>query len=332
MPSTGLDRSRWANQRSQPSCSQGDWTCSLCRTRNYYWREKCEKCCNFRHVVKQSLSTPDTSAVCQSHISKVKQQNYPLACSLQLSAINSNTWACHTLNKSFPSESERSESLLMQKSCNQLEISGFKHVISDPTVLSKNLDLSLPFQVQHYVLKLMEKMLEDACYEFALRWIPERLNEVGCDCPEAFELAKWKTFLPLEIPYHAFSTKYIHSISSALKNAVKIRNAAVHRHQCDIYTVRDMIKQAEELMYILSDQTRQEKLNRLWYELGEWGNNFNDLDAARAKFEQALQTITDGPVDDMDWTPNPVSIEGFNESTLVHSKDDSGEMMDIDNV
>ncbi|RKF54568.1 putative ran bp2 nzf zinc finger-like protein [Golovinomyces cichoracearum] len=332
MPSMGLDRSKWANHQSQPSYSRGDWTCSLCRTRNYYWREKCEKCCRFRHVVKQNLSTPTTSALCQSHIPTVKQQNYPVAYPVQFSAINSNAGACPTLNKSFLSESERKESMSMRESCNQLEIPGLKHVINEPTILSKNLNLSLPFQVQHYVLKLMEKMLEDSCYDFALRWIPERLNEVGCDCPEAFELAKWRTFLPLEIPFHAFSTKHSQSISNALTNAVKIRNAAVHRHQCDIYTVRDMIKQAEELMYVLSDQTRQEKLNRLWYELGEWGNNSNDLGAARAKLEQALQTITDGPVDDMDWTPNPVSIEGINETALTHSKDYGNEMMDIDDI
>ena len=71
-----------------------------------------------------------------------------------------------------------------------------------------------------------------------------------------------------------------------------------------------MAQQAENLMIMFSDVTRQTKFHRLWAELNDWDiGSQGDGQAARSKLEQALREIGERPMDDMDWTPNAVSLE-----------------------
>lgn len=173
-------------------------------------------------------------------------------------------------------------------------------------------------------------MLEEACYEFALRWIPRKLNEFECDCAEAFELARWKSILPSEVPQHAFNSEARHSISSSLTDAVYIRNAVAHRHRCDNHIICNMARKGAKLMTILSDNTRQEKFNHLVVAINEWENNSNDLSTARANLECALQKIAEQPINEMDWTPDSVSMSEISYETSLMEPTDHIDMMDLD--
>jgi hypothetical protein len=63
-------------------------------------------------------------------------------------------------------------------------------------------------------------------------------------------------------------------------------------------------------MTMFRDVTRQGKFQRLGAELIDWDRNSNrDQQAARMKLERALQEISERPMDDMDWTPNAVSLQ-----------------------
>lgn len=201
--------------------------------------------------------------------------------------------------------------------------------LHEPKPAKNIIELNLPYQVQHYVLKLMERMLEEACYEFALRWIPQKLSDIGCDCAEAFELARWRLILPTEVPRHAFSVKNGQSIVGSLADAVNIRNAAAHRHRCDNYTICNMAQQGENLTSILSDNTRQEKFLHLRVAIREWKKNSNNLVTARAKLEEALLEIAERPINDMDWTPDSVSIEEIPHKIIIFEQNDI-DMMDLD--
>ncbi|CCU76517.1 hypothetical protein BGHDH14_bgh03424 [Blumeria hordei DH14] len=197
-----------------------------------------------------------------------------------------------------------------------------KSVKSVSKFSSKAVDISLPYQVQHYILNLMERILEEACYDYSLIWIPKKLNEMGWDCAEAVELAKWKITLPSEVPPHAYSPHSRFDLETGLNNAVKVRNAAVHRHLCSNQTIRDMALQCQSLMSLFSDTSRYDKFKLLRSEIGKWEINSISLSDPRAKLEQALQNISEGPIDDMDWTPNPVSIEEtFNEESLTDTEE-----------
>jgi hypothetical protein len=185
------------------------------------------------------------------------------------------------------------------------------------------LDLGLPYEVQHFILAMIQRILEEGCYDFAYRWIPGVLNERNWSCAEAVELSTWRDFLPNALPANALLPVSGYSLHLGLKDAVKIRNSAVHRHLCDNFEIRRMAQQAENLMTMFRDITRQTKFHRLGFELNDWDRSSGeDQQAARMKLEHALQEISERPIDDMDWTPNAVSLQ---EITLeVEQAQDTG--------
>lgn len=179
---------------------------------------------------------------------------------------------------------------------------------------------------------MIERMLEESCYEFASRWVPELLHAKGWDCAEAVELATWKTFLPTALPHNAIRPLSNYTLEAALGDAVRIRNSAVHRHLCDTDEIWRMALQAQDLMSMFSDTTRQGKFHRLWAELKAWDvASTVDAQAARSTLEAALQEISERPVDDMDWTPNAMSLQEVT-ADEVAVQEHSGYMdaMDLD--
>jgi hypothetical protein len=171
-------------------------------------------------------------------------------------------------------------------------------------------DLGLPYEVQHFILAMIQRILEEGCYDFASRWIPNTLNEKGWTCSEAVELSTWKKSLPDIVPYKAISPVPNYSLERALADAVLIRNAAVHRHLCNNVEIRRMSSQAQDLMFMFSDVTRQNKFHRLQEEIKQWDSVItDDQQGKRNKLESALREISEQPVDDMDWTPNAVSLQ-----------------------
>lgn len=171
-------------------------------------------------------------------------------------------------------------------------------------------DLGLPYEVQHYILAMIQRILEEGCYEFATRWMPNTLIEKNWSCSEAVELSSWRKFLPEAVPYKAISPVPNYSLEKALADAVAIRNKAVHRHLCDNIEICQMASQAQDLMFMFSDITRQGKFHRLREELKQWDSGpRDDPQRKRNQLETALREISERPVDDMDWTPNAVSLQ-----------------------
>ncbi|TVY90223.1 Uncharacterized protein LAWI1_G006848 [Lachnellula willkommii] len=183
--------------------------------------------------------------------------------------------------------------------------------------VSKPPDLGLPYEVQHYILAMIQRILEEGCYDFASRWVPNKLFEYNWTCPEAVELSTWKKMLPEILPPNAITHVPNTSLEKGLSNAVRIRNSAVHRHLSDNTEIKRMALQAQNMMAMFSDVTRQNKLYYLQIELGEWNSlNVVDPQAARSKLQRALQEISERPLDDMDWSPNAVSLEEVGPETV----------------
>jgi len=71
-----------------------------------------------------------------------------------------------------------------------------------------------------------------------------------------------------------------------------------------------MALQAQDLMSMFSDTTRQNKFHYLFVELNIWeSHNKDNPISSRAKLEGALREINEQPMDEMDWTPNAVSLQ-----------------------
>jgi hypothetical protein len=145
-------------------------------------------------------------------------------------------------------------------------------------------DLGLPYEVQHFILEMMRRILEEGSFDFAARVIPKVLHDHQWTCSEQVELSQWRTTLPDEVPLPALTQVPGHSLQSALSNAVRIRNAATHRHLCDNDELRKMAQQAGDLMTLYGDVVRQHKFDWLRNELGEWSQG-PDSDVKRSKLE-----------------------------------------------
>lgn len=78
---------------------------------------------------------------------------------------------------------------------------------------------------------------------------------------------------------------------------------------------------------MFSDVTRRSKFHHLWAELNDWDKGSNtDPQAARKKLELALQEISERPMDDMDWTPNAVSLREI--TSAVEESQDTEDYVD----
>jgi len=173
--------------------------------------------------------------------------------------------------------------------------------------------------------------MEEGCFEFATRWVPRLLMEKSWTCAEAVELANWKKVLPAAVPRNALARQDC-SLELALSHAVRIRNSAVHRHLCDNTELKCMARQAEGLMVIFADVTRESKLHRLEIELSTWDVlSRENRQAARSKLEEALREIGERPVDDsMDWTPNTTSLQEVSSGPDYDAEEDCVDEMDLD--
>jgi hypothetical protein len=170
----------------------------------------------------------------------------------------------------------------------------------------------------------MQRILEEGCFAFASRWIPKALYERNWTCAEQVELKTWRDELPALLPQGAIIPILNYSLAAALKDAVGIRNAATHRHLCDNIEIKKMSHQANTLMEMYGDMTRQSKFHRVWAAIDDWDTESLDPQVKRGKLELALQEISERPVNDMDWSPNAVSLEE------VTSLDDELQAVDMD--
>jgi hypothetical protein len=152
------------------------------------------------------------------------------------------------------------------------------------------------------------------------------VQENNWTCPEAVELSTGKPVLPPAVLPTAIAPVKNYSLDNALADAVRIRNSAVHRHLCDNAEIRRMASQAQDLMATFSDVTRQTKFCRLRDELRGWDA------ASQRKLEAALREIGERPMDDMDWTPNAVSLQEITADAepLVEWQEHSVDEMELD--
>ncbi|KAI9048362.1 hypothetical protein LZ554_007198 [Drepanopeziza brunnea f. sp. 'monogermtubi'] len=331
MNGPGLQKSIWAHgngigigtgtETVCPNRRPGDWNCPSCGFRNYKWRTNCFRCdpasssSNYTESHRNPSQTTTQNSQAPTHNALPLPLPYqkPIDTRPHVAPATGGLDGGHGLSVSIwaPKNAGRRQNTAGSRKIwtrtvpQSVRTSSLPH---EPTPMVS--DLGLPYQVQHYILVMIEWMLEESCYEFASRWIPEILCAKGWDCAEAVELSTWKCLLPTALPPNAARPLSNNSLEKALADAVRIRNSAVHRHLCNNDEMRKMALQAQDLMSMFCDQTRQDKFHRLWLELKEWevASTVN-ASTARARLEAALHEISERPVDDMDWTPNGKSLE-----------------------
>ena len=124
-----------------------------------------------------------------------------------------------------------------------------------PTIISPSLfPMYLSYSSQHKLLNLVQRILEDCCYYWAMKWNPDLLKEQNWSCPEAVELGVWAT---------VFAATTDEALVQKVKATSALRHAAVHRVPTNFKGLRTMIEYALSLAKALQDPERIQQLERI---------------------------------------------------------------------
>ena len=146
----------------------------------------------------------------------------------------------------------------------------------------------LTYQVQHELLNTVQRLLEQCCYEWARRWIPDLLEERKWTCSEAVELSQWAKVLPRRLDKtndEATSLESADSLKSALVATHQLRHAAVHRLPTSAKGIEKMLGHALFLANALHDTTITFKLDAL---LCEFKLKVRDMELHKNELENGL--------------------------------------------
>ncbi|KAG9243810.1 hypothetical protein BJ878DRAFT_422764 [Calycina marina] len=309
MASNGLSESYWAKprpRRGQFDENAGDWKCHRCSFSNFSRRTICFRC----NTAKCDYTSSRTENVTRFKTADVVTRG------LEFSRFAPRKY----------SKTQKTQ-----------EVWTYVPRISQPFQDKTNrrnpapIQLGLPYEVQHFILEMIRVILEEGCWAFGTRILPEMLYRLGYTCSEMVELSKWKELLPSHVSGNTITKIPNYTLLAGLSDAVKVRHAGTHRHLCDNADLQKKVYQSESLMYMFGDVSRQEKLRWLREEIHNWQVGQEGADRKRSKLEAALRLISEKPIHDMDWTPNSISLEELSEEGVTdHNYAEADDFMDID--
>ena len=131
----------------------------------------------------------------------------------------------------------------------------------------------LPFTAQHFVLSEAQRVLEESCFEFLRKWMPEVLAEKGWECARAAELTESTRVLAKhaaagQVPREAFvnlggGAGTGTSLSQILFATNRLRHCAVHRLPNTARGIRDLCRCGYALAATLGDGARAARLDAI---------------------------------------------------------------------
>ncbi|KAI1848975.1 hypothetical protein JX265_001306 [Neoarthrinium moseri] len=116
----------------------------------------------------------------------------------------------------------------------------------------------IPYKAQHLILNEAQRLLEESCFDFAQRWIPQLLEDKKCEAPCAIELTEWVRLLAHRVgklPQGAIDQGELRA-KEILFATSNLRHSAVHRLSTSARGIRDLIKSGVELASMLQDHAR----------------------------------------------------------------------------
>lgn len=123
----------------------------------------------------------------------------------------------------------------------------------------------LPFRTQNRVLVFVQGLLEECCFDFGNKWVPEFMQENQWHVAESVELTKWvQEFCNLSEPppQIAIKPRAGRSIKETLVATANIRHSAVHRISISAEGLVEMLSAALAFTEALKDIERTEKIAR----------------------------------------------------------------------
>ena len=125
------------------------------------------------------------------------------------------------------------------------------------------MEISLPLEAQHHILVCLQTLLEEACYTFGKRNMPDSLHLRGWDCAAAVELNRWMEELKKKPAKLACDKTHALPLDDLFRSIANIRHAAVHRQHVGSDVLERFLTNAESLTILLGVSTSLEKVRNL---------------------------------------------------------------------
>lgn len=149
--------------------------------------------------------------------------------------------------------------------------------------------LYFSYSAQHAILNAAQRILEECCFEFAKKWLPQVLDTQGWDCAAAVELTKWSQILKQhsdKIPTDAITLANGSTLSQLLLATHRLRHAAVHRLPTTAREVNRFVQSAIKLTEALQDSKHAAQLDDLHQEIG---SKINAMELSKNALEETLR-------------------------------------------
>ncbi|KAH6874201.1 hypothetical protein B0T10DRAFT_449413 [Thelonectria olida] len=122
----------------------------------------------------------------------------------------------------------------------------------------------LPFRTQHKLLVKVQTILEQACFAFGQRVMPDVLQKNRWDCPESAELNIWATeFLQRQSEFADRKSNTGKPLEKLFHSVADVRHTAVHRIRVSARGIEQFLLDAEGLATLLEDEVCLKSLTKL---------------------------------------------------------------------
>ncbi|KAL8769626.1 MAG: hypothetical protein Q9209_004423 [Squamulea sp. 1 TL-2023] len=144
----------------------------------------------------------------------------------------------------------------------QQPLSQASHLLSVPRLHP----VYLSFKTQHRLLTLVQRLLEESCFEFGITWVPEMMKARHWDEAESIELTQWTrrfSQFTKTLPPTAIKRTPGKSITEVLFATSSLRHSAVHRLRTSAAGILKMLIAATTFTEALNDCKRSERLSEI---------------------------------------------------------------------
>ncbi|KAI0976311.1 hypothetical protein F4678DRAFT_416629 [Xylaria arbuscula] len=146
------------------------------------------------------------------------------------------------------------------ETCHNAEPTVLRHTNTAPSLFP----VYLPIRTQHRILTKVQSILEDACFEFGQRKIPEVLKMNLWDFSEAAELNLWvKELLKRQSELFHKAVDTGKPLDKLLSSVADIRHTAVHRICISARGLEQFLLNAESFVVLLGDTTHLKPLTNI---------------------------------------------------------------------
>jgi hypothetical protein len=122
----------------------------------------------------------------------------------------------------------------------------------------------LPFRTQHRLLVKLQTILEQACFEFGQRNLPDVLKRHRWDCPESCELNLWAAeFLGHQSAFSEKGPSIGKPFADLFRSVAAIRHTAVHRIRLRARGIEQFLLDSERLVMLLKSEESLKAVTKL---------------------------------------------------------------------